>query len=464
MNRTKVNGKTSVLGLIGNPVEHTLSPVIHNTIAQLMTDEDGIWPASYVPFLVQEEGIESAIRGAYALNIKGMNVTVPHKMAVMPYLMDVDAQAQAIGAVNTLVRVDGGYKGYNTDAEGFGRELDFYGIQVKDQVAVMLGAGGASNAVAFALAKKEVKKIYIFNRTINKAENIAERVNNFYGKEIAQAKTYKDIDNIAEDKYIVIQCTNVGLHPDVDKCVVESEAFFDKAIAGVDIIYKPTETKFMKLLRMRGIPAYNGLRMLLYQGIAAYEKFMNTTVPGWICEVAARQLEKAAGINRPIIFIGYMGCGKSTISKNLASWLGVPVYDTDEMIVEQQGKSINDIFANDGEEAFRDMETQLITELLGKNNEMYVLSVGGGLPIREKNMNILKTLGTVVYLKAEPEVIYSRVCNDTNRPLLKGENLMTKIKDMLKVRGPLYEKCAGITIEAENKSINKVTKEIKRYL
>lgn len=464
MNRTKVNGKTAVLGLIGNPVEHTLSPIIHNTISQLMVDENGIWPASYVPFLVNSEGIESAVKGAYELNIRGMNVTVPHKMAVMPYLKEIDPQAKAIGAVNTLVRVDGGYKGYNTDAEGFGRELDFYGIEVEDETVVMLGAGGASNAVAFSLAQKGAKRIYIFNRTKEKAINIAIRVNEFVGKNIVEVKTYDEINSLQEDSYIAVQCTNVGLHPDVDNCVIEDGSFFDKVSAGVDIIYKPTETKFMKLIRKRGARAYNGLRMLLYQGIAAYEKFMKATVPAQVCEIAARQLEKAAGINRPLIFIGYMGCGKTTISRQLSNWMGVPVMDTDEMIVKEQGKSINDIFADQGEEAFRDMETELIERLLGQNQGMYILSVGGGLPLREKNMNILKTLGTVVYLKAEPEVIYNRVCNDTSRPLLKGEDLMSKINNMLKLRGPLYERCAGITIEVGNKSINHVAREIKRLL
>ena len=138
-----VDGKTAVCGLIGNPVEHTLSPVIHNTLAR-MTGENLI----YVPFRVEKERVEDALKGAFALNVLGLNVTVPHKSEVLPYLDGVDEEAAMIGAVNTLVRTEKGYRGYNTDLPGLYRALLSEGIQVEGEEILLLGAGGASRAAA----------------------------------------------------------------------------------------------------------------------------------------------------------------------------------------------------------------------------------------------------------------------------------------------------------------------------
>ena len=134
-----INGKTRLLGLLGDPVEHTMSPLIHNSLSDILGINE-----VYVPFHTQREGLASAVKGAYELNILGMNATVPHKNEVMDSLVDIDDGAKAIGAVNTLVRVEGGYKGYNTDMLGLSRELDVYGIDLAGQKTVILGAGGAA--------------------------------------------------------------------------------------------------------------------------------------------------------------------------------------------------------------------------------------------------------------------------------------------------------------------------------
>lgn len=265
-----ITGKTRVCGLIGNPVEHSISPVIHNTLAEKM----GI-DLVYTTFRVESDSVVEAVKGAYALNILGMNVTVPHKQAVMDALVEIDPLAKAIGAVNTLVRVDGGFKGYNTDILGLKRELEDEKITIKEEVVVILGAGGASRAIAFLCADLGARKVYLLNRTIEKAQVIADAVNENFGKSVIVPMAIADYATILEENYVVIQTTSVGLHPKDDEVVLSDEKFYKKAAVGVDIIYNPAKTKFMKLMEQQGKPAYNGLKMLLYQGVAAYELWNN---------------------------------------------------------------------------------------------------------------------------------------------------------------------------------------------
>lgn len=150
-----------------------------------------------------------------------------------------------------------------------------------------------------------------------------------------------------------------------------------------------------------------------------------------------------------IILTGYMGCGKTTVGKHVAKRLGYIFVDTDEMIVEQQHRSINEIFADDGEAAFRVMETELLKQMIDAKRDHMVIATGGGMPIREENRRLLAVLGRVVYLKASPETIYGRVKEDTARPLLQCENPMKRIEEMLAIREPLYETGAAVVVDVD---------------
>ncbi len=150
-----------------------------------------------------------------------------------------------------------------------------------------------------------------------------------------------------------------------------------------------------------------------------------------------------------IILTGYMGCGKTTVGKHVAKRLGYTFVDTDEMIVEQQHRSINEIFADDGETAFRVMETELLKQMIDAKRDHMVIATGGGMPIREENRRLLAVLGRVVYLKASPETIYGRVKEDTARPLLQCENPMKRIEEMLAIREPLYEAGAAVIVDVD---------------
>lgn len=268
-----INGKTRTCGLIGNPVEHTLSPMIHNTLAGMLGHN-----MVYVPFSVEPGRIADAVSGAFALNLLGLNVTVPYKSEVIESLREIDALAQNIGAVNTLVRTEDGYKGYNTDMEGLYRAMAGEGIRIEGEQIILLGAGGAARAVAYLCAVKGADRVYMLNRTFQKAQTVASEVNAAVGRDVIVPMPLSNYADIPEGQYLAIQGTSVGLAPHVDDVVMEEEGFYDKIHTGFDLIYSPWETRFMKMTRAHGGRAYNGLKMLLYQGIIAYELWNNVHV------------------------------------------------------------------------------------------------------------------------------------------------------------------------------------------
>lgn len=288
---TMIDGHTRTCGLIGNPVAHTMSPVIHNTLAQKLSHN-----LVYVPFKVEEGQILSAVKGAAALNLLGLNVTVPYKSQVMEGLAQVDALAEKIGAVNTLVRTEGGFKGYNTDMPGLYRAMCSEGIRLEGEEAVLLGAGGAARAVAFLCAEMGVSRVYMLNRSIEKARAAAGEVNQKTGRECIYPMALSDYRELPDKRFLAIQATSVGLYPDVDRAVIEDRDFYRKIHTGYDLIYKPANTRFMKLVRDNGGQAFHGLKMLLYQGIIAYELWNDISVPEEMAMEVYEALKEKMGI------------------------------------------------------------------------------------------------------------------------------------------------------------------------
>lgn len=284
----EINGRTRTCGLIGNPVEHTLSPLIHNTLAARLGQE-----LVYVPFHVEQGRLAEAVKGAEALNILGLNVTVPYKSEVIACLAEIDGLARNIGAVNTLVRTTDGYKGYNTDMEGLYRAMQSEGIKIEGEQIILLGAGGAARAVAWLCAAKGAEKVYLLNRTLDRAQTVAEEVNVSAGREAVRPMRLADYAAIPEGKYLAIQGTSVGLSPNNEDVVIADAAFYEKVHTGFDLIYNPWETKFMRLVKAHGGRAYNGLKMLLYQGIIAYELWNGVEVSESEAQIVYESLRNA---------------------------------------------------------------------------------------------------------------------------------------------------------------------------
>ncbi|MBR4670485.1 MAG: shikimate dehydrogenase [Butyrivibrio sp.] len=456
------DGNTLTCGLIGNPVHHTMSPLIHNSIAQMK----GI-NLVYVPFEVPKGGVKNAVRGANALGIKGLNVTVPYKSDVIDHLVEIDPLAEGIGAVNTLVRCEGGFKGYNTDMTGLYHAMQDEGIVLSGETVVILGAGGVARPVAYLCASKGAKKVYVLNRTFEKAENVAKEVNEILDEEEDKVipmplDSYKELIS-KEDSFFAIQCTSVGLFPDVNSAVIEDDEFYKHVNAALDVVYKPLETKFMKLAKAAGAKTFSGLKMLLYQGIDAFELWFeedNIKISKEEADIIYKSLVMDVMGATNIILEGFMGSGKTTVSELLSEKLDLELIDTDEAISEAEGCSISEIFDVQGEQAFRDMETELIKMLVDEHVRETVISLGGGLPVRSENRELLKKCGKVVYLRTSPEEVYNRIKDDTSRPLLRGDDPLSKIKKMQEDRGGFYEEAADIIIDTDGKTPEEIVIEI----
>jgi len=283
-----VNGETQVIGIIGNPVRHTKSPAMHNYISDRLSKN-----LVYVPFEVTGD-VSIAVKGAYELGIKGLNVTVPYKTDVIESLCDIDGLAKEIGAVNTLVRTDKGYKGYNTDMLGLERAVISEGVVLEGATAVLLGAGGAARAAAFMCIKNNIRKLYILNRTVEKADAIAGDINKYIKEHelntIVESGAIDKCRDIPENDLIVFQCTKIGLKED-DGAVVEDKEFYNKVTCGVDLIYRDG-TMFNRLVSEAGGKSFNGLKMLIYQGVIAYELWNELSVPDEIVDGIGSVMEE----------------------------------------------------------------------------------------------------------------------------------------------------------------------------
>ena len=285
----KITGTTRLCGVMGNPIAHTFSPIIHNTLAQKCGQN-----LVYVPFHVKQN-VDEAIKGAYALNILGMNVTVPYKSEVMKSLVEVASAAEQIGAVNTLVRVEGGFKGYNTDYLGLKRAIENDNIQITNKSVIIFGAGGAARAAAYLVGSLSAKQLFIVNRTVQKAESIAVDIKKLFPDTEVNVLSNSDTDKLPRQKYTAIQATNVGMWPNTDEAVLTDENTYKMIEQGVDMVFNPEETKFMRNIRLHGGFAVNGLKMLLYQAVIGYELWNEINVPDSLCSEIYALLQKEFG-------------------------------------------------------------------------------------------------------------------------------------------------------------------------
>ena len=363
------------------------------------------------------------------------------------------------------------------------------GVELEGKKVVILGAGGVARPAAFLCASKGAEVVYILNRTFEKAQIVADEVNKALSKldkvekltddGIEADGVYGDYEEkvipmpigeydrllSGDDKYIVLQCTSVGLFPDVNSAVIEDERFYEHVSVALDMVYRPVKTKFMKLAENAGAKSFSGLKMLLYQGIDAFELWnsdednkLKVTVEQ-ANEIYKKLVMEVSGA-RNIILEGFMGSGKTTVSEILSDKLDLELLDTDEAIVEAEGRSINEIFAEDGEETFRCMETDLLEMIVSEHLGEMVISLGGGLPLREENRDLLKKAGKVVFLRTTPETVYERLEGDSTRPLLQGDDPKSRIKELLEDRKERYEAAADIIVDTDGKTPEEIAKEI----
>ena len=384
-------------GLLGRKLGHSYSPQIHAQLADY----------SYELFEKEPEELENFLKNG---DFIGINVTVPYKKDVIPYLDELTPRAQKLGAVNTIVRRDGKLIGHNTDYFGFLTMVRTSGLDVKEKKVLVLGSGGASNTAVAVLEELGAQVIVISRSGENSYENM----------------------HLHPDAALIVNTTPVGMYPYTGQSPVDLD-LFQKLEGVLDVIYNPARTQILLDAEKKGLVALNGLLMLVAQAKEASEWFSGNRISEDKIPEIHRSLRRQM---ENIILIGMPGCGKSTIGKLLADHLGKDFVDADEALEAHFGRKITDIIPQDGEAAFRAMETEIL-EILGKKSGL-IIATGGGCVTQARNYPLLQQNGSIFWLKRDLEKLPIH-----GRPLSQ----QNKLADMYQVRRPLYESSADHIID-----------------
>ena len=399
-------------GLLGEKLGHSYSPIIHSRLG----DYD------YLTYEKKPEELADFLENG---SFSGLNVTIPYKKAVIPYCAELTPVAEALGAVNTIIRrPDGSLLGHNTDYYGFEAMLAKSGLQVAGKKVLVLGSGGASNTVVAVLTAKGAQVVVISRSGENNYENL----------------------HLHADAAVIINTTPVGMYPHTDASPVDLQLF--PQLEGVlDLIYNPARTRLLQAAEDRGLVAENGLWMLVAQAKEASQWFTGKEIPDEKIPEIYRELRQA---EENIILIGMPGCGKTTIGKLLAEKTGKVFVDADALIPELAGKSIEAVFAEDGEAVFRQYETKALAHL-SKEAEI-VLATGGGCVVTPENRAILRQNGRIFCLQRNLDALAVE-----GRPLSQGRG----VEALYQVRKPLYEAFADHFVDNNGAPVDTVAEILK---
>jgi shikimate dehydrogenase len=276
-----ISGKTRVCGVIGEPIEHSLSPIMHNAAFQAIGLD-----FAFLAFRVKPAEVEFAVNGVRALNIRGLNITMPHKTAIITHLDRVDLSAQIVNSVNTVLNKENLLFGFNTDGVGAVKALKENGVELKGRKILLLGAGGAARAIAYALAK-EADELAVLNRTVKQAQALARLLEKSFNKKIASGSLSPyDVEINIQDSDILINATSVGMKPKPDESPIAPK-MLRRDMAVMDIVYNPLETRLTKDAKAAGAEVISGIEMLIYQGAASFEIWTGKSAPVEVMRQAA---------------------------------------------------------------------------------------------------------------------------------------------------------------------------------
>jgi len=388
-------------GLLGEKLQHSFSPLIHGYLGDYEYPLYEIPPCDLDAFMTEKR-------------FDGINVTIPYKQAVMSYCATVSDEARSIGSVNTIIKdANGSLHGHNTDYHGFSMMLERGKIDPNGNKVLVLGDGGSARTVRAALNGLGAREIVTISR----------RGENHYG-------------NIAQhyDAQIIVNTTPVGMYPN-NGCSPLSLAGFEQLMGVADLIYNPARTGLLLEAEQLGVPCVNGLAMLVAQAEMASRLFVDGTARPELVDEIINIIHKKT---QNIALIGMPGCGKTTVGRTLAEAMGRPFTDIDELIETTAGKSIPTIFAEDGEETFRRLETGILADESKKNGQ--VIATGGGIVTRQENLDLLRQNSLIVYLKCDINELATE-----GRPITQSVG----IEALATQRTPLYEAWSDCIIEVE---------------
>ena len=382
-------------GLIGEYLGHSYSPEIHAKIGDYAYTLQELTPAEVGPFLEKKDFL-------------GINVTIPYKETVLPYLDDISPAARLIGAVNTIVNRKGKLYGDNTDFFGMQELFRHGGINPQGKYALILGTGGTAKTAHAVLKSLGAKSIVHVSRQAQSG-----------------AVTYAEAPVLQKDAQIIVNTTPVGMYPAVEGCPLDL-SLFPEVEGVVDAVYTPLRTNLVLDAQAKGILAEGGLYMLAAQAVAAASLFQNQPLDQSRMETAYAQVWREK-VN--IVLLGMPSAGKTTVGKALAKLSGKAFIDTDQLIVERLGCSIGEYFAQAGEEAFRQVEAEVVAEAAKERGA--VIATGGGVVLRPENLRALQRNGKTVFLDRPLE----KLLPTPDRPLALNREALTQ---RYQERYPLY--------------------------
>jgi len=398
-------------GLLGETLSHSFSPMIHAELGDYQYRLYEKKPDELEAFLQQGD-------------FDGLNVTIPYKKSVIPFCRSLSESARTTGSVNTLTRQpDGSLVGNNTDCYGFAYILQKTGINPAAGKTIILGSGGSSLSVQAVLQDLGAKEIVVVSRSCSEHKN--------------GHVSYKDI-NKHDDAILLVNTTPVGMYPETGISPLSDLGIFRQCRAVIDLIYNPARTELLLQAEERGIPAFNGLAMLVAQAKKASEIFTGTLIPDNVIESIVNKIKQQT---YNIVLIGMPGCGKSSIGKALAEKMGRTFADTDEWIAKAAGKNIPDIITEDGEDRFRILETQALASLCKQSG--IVIATGGGVVTQPGNRRIIRQNGIMVFLDRDIDQLAV-----SGRPLSQRHGVEALARERL----PLYSKWSDFTVRVHGKT------------
>ena len=408
-------------GLIGKTLKHSYSKELHELLASYTYD--------LIP--LQEDEFDTFMKEA---PFDAINVTIPYKKAVIPYLDNMDEHAKAIGAVNTIVSKQGKLIGYNTDYYGFLYMIQKHHVEIKNKKVLILGSGGACAACKAVITSLNPKELYIVGRA--KKQGVI---------------TYEECYNFHTDASIIINTTPVGMYPNVDDVPIDLAKFIHCEYV-LDVIYNPLQTRLCFQAKQLNIPYVSGLEMLVAQAKQAVEHFLDTTISDDKIEELYQRLYNQ---HCNFVLIGMPSSGKTTIGKMLSKQWNKAFIDTDEEIIKHTGMSIPSIFEKYHEEGFRNYETEVIKGLSSVHNS--IIATGGGSILSQENMRSLAQNGIIIYIDRDVDKLISK---DENRPLSSSKERVAKLYQQ---REPLYRQYADLIV-SNNQTIEQCILDLQHKL
>ena len=395
-------------GLIGERLTHSISPRIHALFADYGYELCELAPDELTAFMQKKD-------------FRGINVTIPYKQAVIPYLDKIDETAAAIGAVNTIVNDNGVLTGYNTDICGMKAIISSVISDLSDKTVLILGSGGTSKTARAAVRSMGAKETVTVGR--KKRENVIDYVTMY--------REYKDAPAV------IINTTPVGMYPNTDACPIDLTKF-SRIAAVVDAIYNPLRTNLLLQAQALFVPCVGGLYMLITQAARACELFCGMKISDAAVGAA---YEKIFSETENIFLIGMPGCGKSTVGKRLAEFMKKQFIDLDEAVVNDAGKPIPDIFAEGGEEHFRKVESRVLCDICHSARGA-VIATGGGAILKKENVRQMKRSGRLIFIDRDINLIKPTA----DRPLSQDR---TALESLYKVRYPIYSSVCDKKVAAK---------------